>query len=105
MQYRQMQEQVWFKRLECADASELLLHMLGEWRMHYSVAAQAFLAVPTVVHPLHSASSAVAKGQKSLSLILTKWIWDFLGTASWRNHHHGRSSTYLYLPNMKCLQC
>ena len=74
--------------------------MLGGRRMHYSVAAQAFLAVPTVIHPRSFANGAVAKGQGLLSFILTKWIWDFLGTASRRNHHHGCSSTYLRLPEI-----
>ena len=74
--------------------------MLGARRMHCSVTAQAFLAVHTVIHPLNFANGAVAKGQGSLSLILTKWVWDFLGTASWRNHHHGCSSTNLRLPKM-----
>lgn len=74
--------------------------MLGERRMHYSVAVQAFLAVPTVFHPLHLANGADGKSQGLLSFILTKWVWDFLGTASWRNHHHSRSSTYLRLPEM-----
>ena len=68
--------------------------------MHYSVAAQAFLAVPTVIHPLTFANGAVAKGQGLLSFILTKWVWDFLGTASWRNHHHGSPSTHLRFPEM-----
>jgi len=74
--------------------------MLEERRMHYSVAAHACLLVPTVTCPLHFAICAFANGQGSLLLILTKGVWDFLGTASWRNHHHSRSSTYLRLPKM-----
>ena len=39
------------KLLKSMGASEILLHMLGERCMHYSVAAQAFMVVPAVIHP------------------------------------------------------
>ncbi len=54
------------KHLKHADASKLLLRMLEERNMHYSVAAHACLLVPTVTCPLHSAICAFANGQGSL---------------------------------------